>query len=279
MSDDSYKESKALGHTTVIEVESDADTSSIVSTPHIFQDPEVAEHYRSIYEKSKYEGRHLFDPELTWTEKEEKDLVKKTEFRVTFWAFIMLMALDFDRSNMSQANADNILTDLGLTTNDMNLGNTINLICFLSAELPSQLISKRLGPDIWIPIQMILWSCVGISQTFLQNKSGYLTCRALMGLIEGGFIPDCCLWMSYFYKTNELPLRLNLFYIANPLTSALSSLMAYGIFRLNGRNNWQGWRWLFLIEGLFTLLIGISSFFRMPPSPYQTKTWFRKKPW
>lgn len=58
--------------------------------------------------------------------------------------------------------------------------------CFLFAELPSQLISKKLGPDRWIPIQMFSWSLIAACQAFLKSKGGYYACRALLGLFEGG---------------------------------------------------------------------------------------------
>jgi hypothetical protein len=274
-------EEKFIGVVNSNEVGEDlTETSSVNSGKrHIFDDPKVAAYYRNLYEEKQFECRHLFDPELEWTPQEEKSLVRRIDLRVTLWAFVMFMALDFDRNNISQALSDNMLTDLKLTTADYNLGTTINLVCFLGAELPSQLISKKIGPDRWIPMQMVLWSAVAIAQTKMVNRGGFLATRALIGLLEGGFIPDICLWLSYFYTSKELTWRLSLFYIANPLASIVTSLLAFAIFRLSGQNGLQGWRWLFLIEGVITLAAGLVSFFRMPASIVQTKTWFRKSGW
>jgi hypothetical protein len=98
-------------------------------------------------------------------------------------------------------------------------------------------------------------------------------------LIQGGFIPDICLYFTYFFKGNELPNRLAWFWTADIGTDIVSSLLGYGILHMEGVNGWYGWRWVFLLEGILTAIVGILSWFYLPPSPTQTKNWFRKKGW
>ncbi|ANB11989.1 hypothetical protein AWJ20_217 [Sugiyamaella lignohabitans] len=157
-----------------------------VGQDNIFKDPAIYEHYKKVYEEANYECRHLLDPDFEWTPQEERKLVWKTEWRCCFVAFLFFFNLDIDRGNISSALGDNMLTDLKLTTNDYNLGSTINLVCFLSSELPSQLISKKLGPDVWIPLQMVLFSAIAMSQMAIQNRAGFFATRALLGALQGG---------------------------------------------------------------------------------------------
>ena len=189
----------------------------------------------------------------------------------------MFLALQLDRGNIVAALSDNMLDDLKITTNDYNSGQTIFYICFLFAELPSQLISKKVGPDRWIPFQMISWSLVASLQAFLSGRSSFFACRALLGILEGGFIPDNILYLSYFYTGVELPIRLSFFWVAYEFTFILSAFLAFGILHLRGHNGLAGWRWLFALEGLMTGCIGIFSAFYLPPSPTQTKGRFRGK--
>ncbi|OTA01489.1 MFS permease [Trichoderma parareesei] len=244
-----------------------------------FRDSAVAQHWTEVYEKSQYECRHVFDPTLTWTEEEEKRLVRKLDWRVCLWACVMFFGLQVDRGNLAQAVSDNMLDDLGLTTNDYNYGNSVFRISFLVAELPSQLVSKMVGPDRWIPVQMVLWSVVAVSQCALTGRTSFLCTRSLLGLLEGGFIPDIVLWLSYFYTSRELPVRLSYFWTSLSVTGIVTSLLAFALLHLRGVHGWAGWRWLFLVEGLITLVVGLASFFLMPASAVQTKTWFRPKGW
>ncbi|KAJ3565335.1 hypothetical protein NPX13_g7545 [Xylaria arbuscula] len=199
-----------------------------------FADPRAAAQWKQRYDDCEYECRYVFDPALEWTEEEEKKIVRKLDWRVCLWACIMFFALQVDRNNLTQVVSDNFLDDLYINTNDYNIGNTIFLLSFFVAELPSQL---------------------------------------------GGFIPDVVLWLSYFYTSKELPIRLSYFWTTLSATGVITSLLAFALLRLRGVLGWAGWRWLFLIEGIVTFTIGVSSFFMMPASAVQTKTWFRPNGW
>ncbi|KAI0064885.1 allantoate permease [Artomyces pyxidatus] len=252
------------------------DLDAIATKRSVFDNPTLAKHY---WPTERYENLHRFDPNARWTYREEQALVRKLDWRVMLWAAISFSALNLDRSNINQANTDNFLGDLHLSTDDFNWGNSIFRIAFLCAELPSQMVSKRLGPDRWIPIQMCVWSIITATQFWLTGRTSFFVTRALLGFVQGGFIPDLILYMSYFYTKNELPYRLSLFWISSNICSIVASFLAFGILHMRGVLNKAGWRWLFLIEGLITLAIGIATFFRMPPSPTQTRTWFRPKGW
>lgn len=128
------------------------------------------------------------------------------------------------------------------------MGNTIYALCFLAGEFPAQLLAKWLGPDRWIPSQLVLFSVVAASQYALDGRSSFLITRALLAFLQGGFIPECVLYLSYFYKHHELTIRLGFFWTGMFIADIVAAILAFGLLHMRGVQGRSGWRWLFLIE-------------------------------
>ncbi|PYH83059.1 MFS transporter [Aspergillus uvarum CBS 121591] len=226
-----------------------------------------------------YEGFHRFDPTATWTEQEERRVIWKTDLYLLTALCIMFFGLQLDRGNLSNALTDNLLVDLNMSSNDYNNGTTIQLVCFLSAEFPVQLLIKRYGFKRVLPVMMICWSTVSWSQAWMTNRAAFYVTRALIGAFEGGFIPGTILFATYFYKTKELSVRLGFFWSTLNVARIISSLLAAGILEMRGVQGKPGWFWLFLIDGLITFAIGFLSLFYLPSSPTNTTSVLCPKNW
>jgi hypothetical protein len=250
------------------------DPDSIATVRSMFDDPLLGQFYQP---RSDYENLHRFDPKERWTHREETSVRRKTDWTIFLWILVMFFGLNLDRGNLGNAAADNLLDDLKITTNDYNNAQNMYRIGFLIAEIPSQMLGKRLGPDRWIPFQIILWSLASGGQFFMQGRAGFFACRFFIGLFMGGFIPDAVLYLSYFYTKSEMPFRLAMFWFVDSMSGVIASFIAYGVLHMRGVDGREGWRWLFLIEALISIVIGFLSFLFLVPGPTQTKTWWNPK--
>ncbi|KAH6654511.1 major facilitator superfamily domain-containing protein [Truncatella angustata] len=235
--------------------------------------------HESIRPHESYEGGHRFDPYATWTAEEEKTVVRKTDLKLLSWLCVMFFGLQLDRGNLSNALADNLLKDLNITSDDYNNGTTIQLLCFLAAEFPVQFLTKRYGFKYVLPVMMIAWSMVSWAQCFMVNRAGFYVTRAFIGLCEGGFIPGTILMATYFYTSKELSTRLAAFWSTLNIARVISALLAAGILQMRSIGGHPGWFWLFLLEGLLTLILGVVSILYLPLSPTQTTSVLCRTPW
>ena len=163
--------------------------------------------------------------------------------------FIMLCFcfLQFDRTNISNALTDTLRTDINIGNDNINLAQTLFTVGFIITEIPFNIISKRIGPERFLPITMVLWGIVTWSQIFVKNASGLYAARFFVGALEGGYIPGFALYISRYYTNRELGLRFALFWASNSIAGALAGPLAIGLLSLRGRGGLAGWQWLFLI--------------------------------
>lgn len=120
---------------------------------------------------------------------------------------------------------------------------------------------------------MITWSIIASCQSRINSrtmadsrangrpiwKDSAPHANGSQGALEGGFIPDVILYLSYFYTSDELSIRLSFFWVAYAGTYIISAFLAYGILHLRGVNGLTGWQWLFALEGSITAFIGLLS--------------------
>lgn len=142
------------------------------------------------------------DPHLTeYSPKEAASALRKVDFIVLPCIVLAFMMLQFvsrsgrnlvcanleqDRTNLGNAQTDNFVADLGMTTANINTGQTLFTLGIVLLELPSNVIAKRVGPQRWIPIIMVIWGTVTFCQAFLKGVAGFYATRFLLAAGEVG---------------------------------------------------------------------------------------------
>ncbi|KAH8830868.1 MFS general substrate transporter [Flagelloscypha sp. PMI_526] len=157
--------------------------------------------------------------------------------------------------------------DLRLHGTQFNTCLAIFYVSYLIVEVPSNWLVKKFKPNRWLPGLVMLWGFVTICTGFVKNFSGLLAIRWFLGLLEGGLLPGMVLYLSTLYKRHELQLRVGIFYASASLSGAFGGLLATGIIKLAGKgvgDYTAGWRWIFFIEGLITMVVAFISMLVLP---------------
>lgn len=128
-------------------------------------------------------------------------------------------------------------------------------------------------PSIYIATIVVAWGLVMTFCGLVQNFAGLLTIRILLGATESGFFPGAILIISKWYLPNETQTRIAVFYTASALAGAFSGMLAAGIAQMDGVGGLQGWRWIFLLEGIFTIVLGFITYFWLIDSPSVSASW------
>ncbi|KAK3117054.1 hypothetical protein LTR53_001933 [Teratosphaeriaceae sp. CCFEE 6253] len=167
--------------------------------------------------------------------------------------------------------------DLNLTGNQFQIGLSILFVGYVLMQVPSNMLLNWCGrPSYYIGAWTIAWGLVSALTSQVQTYGHIVACRFILGFVEAPFFPGVLFYLSKWYTKKELNLRMSIFYSGSLLAGAFGNLIAGGI--LNGMDGAQGiaaWRWLYIIEGVITVAIGIAVCFILPDFP---DTWKKLEP-
>ncbi|KAL5322572.1 hypothetical protein ACEPPN_010545 [Leptodophora sp. 'Broadleaf-Isolate-01'] len=228
-----------------------------------------------------YEADHMRARALL-TSEEEKKLLRRIDWHIMPLCAIAFLLKNIDANNVSNARImnrgsdQNILKQLGMTANEFNFVSTIYYIPYIIAEAPSNLFIKRMSPSTWQSRIMITWGIVLCCHAAVKNKEGLYAARFFLGLFEAGLFPGVILQLCYWYRPDEMSRRLLYFYILGNFSTVISGVLAFAFDGVSGKGALSGWQWLFLVEGLATIVFGVVLFFCLPDFP-PTAKWLSEK--
>jgi MFS family permease len=173
--------------------------------------------------------------------------------------------------NISAALTMGLPEDLGLKGQQPNIALTILFVPYIVFEIPSNIMMKKLNPHVWLSICIFSFGIIVIAQAFVKNYSGIIATRFFLGVTEAGIFPGSFYLISFWYKHEEAQKRFTIYISSVILSSAFGGLLASAIANMDGVRNLANWRWLFILEGIATILVGCMAFFLVTDFPQEAK--------
>ncbi|OJD14639.1 hypothetical protein AJ78_05036 [Emergomyces pasteurianus Ep9510] len=202
-----------------------------------------------------------------WGARAERTARLKVDCSVLPLLFLGLIVFQLDRMNLASALTGGFARDIRIDQNTVNFGNQLMFLGIVLLEIPSNLLLQRIGPRKWIAAQLFAFGLVATLQIFLVDRNGFLVSRSILGLCEAGYIPGGIYTLSTWYTKPELAKRVAIFFFGMFGGNAISPLLGAGLLKLDGKRGISGWQWIFLIEGVFTIVVSILILLFLPGSP------------
>ena len=195
------------------------------------------------------------------------DLVFRKVFRRLIWFLFVLLVVSFmDRINVAFA-ALTMNKELGLSAAAYGLSFSVFYAAYTLFEVPSNLILAKVGARLWIARIMITWGLASAATMFAVDAWSLYGIRALVGAAEAGFLPGILLYLTFWFPRSCRARANALFIMGIPATIAIASTISGVVLQMDGFLGLAGWRWLFLLEGLPAVILGIACLFYLDDAP------------
>src|SRR5665647_341437 len=214
-------------------------------------------------------------PGLTsMTTEQSRRLFSKITWRLIPLLFLSYIIAYIDRINIGFAKlqlGEVLGVDPNVFGSVYGIGAGLFFIGYFIFEVPSNLIMQRVGARLWIARIMIVWGLVSMSMMFISGKSGFYLVRFFLGVAEAGFFPGVILYLTYWYPAKERARIVALFASGAVLAGVIGSPLSGSILGLQGKGGLEGWQWLFLLEGIPAVLMGLVVLVALPNRPQKAR--------
>ena len=196
--------------------------------------------------------------------------MRRVSLRIVPFIMILYFVAFIDRVNVGFA-ALTMNKDLGFSPSVFGFGAGIFFWGYFLFEVPSNVVLDKVGARLWIARVMITWGLVSGAMAFVQGQTSFYILRFLLGAAEAGFFPGIILYHSFWFPARQRAAATSLFMAAAPLSTVLGSPVSSALLEMHGVLGLKGWQWLFLMEAVPALILGLVVFFYMTDRPEQAK--------